>query len=49
LHRHLDELSDHRNVAVAPFPLSLPWHPFRSAMVTKCFITCSCQHFHKIA
>ena len=27
-----------RNVAVAPFPLSLPWHPFCSAMVTKCFI-----------
>ena len=47
LHRSLNELSDHRNVAEAPFPLSLPWHPFHSAMVTKCFITCSCQHFHK--
>ncbi|XBI28701.1 hypothetical protein VPH35_052862 [Triticum aestivum] len=29
--------------------VSPPWHPFRSAMVTKCFITCSCKHFHKIA
>ena len=35
LHRHLDELSDHRNVAVAPFSLSLLWHPFRSTTVTK--------------
>ena len=34
-------------VAVAPFSLSPPWHPFCSAMVTKCFITCSCQHFLK--
>ena len=47
LHRYLNELSDHQNVGVAPFPLSLPWHPFPSAMVTKCFITCSCQYFHK--
>ena len=31
------------------FSLSLPWHPFRSAMVTKCSLTCLCQHFHKIA
>ena len=28
LHRHLNELSDHRNVAVASFSDSLPWHPF---------------------
>ena len=27
LHRHLDELSDHRNVVVVPFSLSLSWHP----------------------
>ena len=41
--------SSYRNryVAVASFSDSLPWHPFCSAMVTKCFITCSCQHFHK--
>ena len=36
-----------RYVAVASFSDSLPWHPFCSAIVTKCFITCSCQHFHK--
>ena len=34
LHRYLSELSDHRNGAVAPFSLSLTWHPFRSATVT---------------
>ena len=27
--------------------VSPSWHPFRSTMVTKCFITCSCQHLHK--
>ena len=36
-----------RYLAVASFSDLLPWHPFCSAMVTKCFITCLCQHFHK--
>ena len=48
LHRYLCELPEpvccRGAISVSP-----PWHPFCSAMVTKCFITCSCQHFHKIA
>ena len=36
-----------RNVAVAPFSLSLPWHPFSFHHGDKCFIICSSQLFHK--
>ena len=31
-----------RNVAVAPFSLSLPWHPFSFHHGDKCLIICSC-------
>ena len=48
LHRYLHELSGPECCRGTIF-VSPPWHPFCSAMVTKCFITCSCQHFHKIA
>ena len=36
-----------RNVAVAPFPLSLSWHPFRFRHDDKCFLICSYQLIHK--
>ena len=48
LHRYLHELPGPECCRGTIF-VSPPWHPFCSAMVTKCFITCSCQHFHKIA
>ena len=46
LHRYLHELPGPECCRGTIF-VSPPWHPFCSAMVTKCFITCSCQHFHK--
>src|SRR3954463_15318623 len=58
LHRYLNELSDHQNVAVAPFPLSLSWHLFsfpprrqmlHNALVNifiKLLKTCICHPHH---
>jgi len=42
LHRYLTRVIGTENVAVAPFSLSLPWHPFCPAMVAKCLVSCSC-------
>ena len=47
LHWYLNQVTGTRMFRGTIF-VSPPWHPLRSAMVTKCFITCSCQHFIKL-